>query len=286
MATIYHISDLHTEGGPIGSTGNKKIKKLMTLIANEIASTEGKTMLIITGDVVDSGDGNEYSQLYKLLKVIPETTKIRFVPGNHDVGGMFGTSFKNSAVRHFDDLVDTFGQASEFSKKYANEYPGYSPSVEIFHNSDNEAVFRIIYLNTVCEDKSGDFATGTVGYYQTTKLKEALEQKFGGKTVVCMHHKPVTPGIPLFIMDLNIEDRKTMRQFAEEYKIDAILYGHQNPSNTIPGDFIRRKDGEKCVLLNANSSVKDKFFHRIRTSAAGEISIEKVHPTAELGQPE
>lgn len=131
-------------------------------------------------------------------------------------------------------------------------------------------------LNTVSEDKFSDFSTGNIGYYQATELERILNQDFKGKTIICMHHKPTVKGMPEFVMDLNIEDRKTMRYFIEKYKIDAVLYGHQDPSSMYTEDFILRNDGVKSILLNANSSIKDKFANTIMVDSNGQFETQKV----------
>jgi 3',5'-cyclic AMP phosphodiesterase CpdA len=87
VLTLAHWSDLHiTPSDGIGRTdggksGNPALRSVVDRFAARIAQTD---MLLITGDITDSGDREEWRQFFDIVDSI-QCPAMVILPGNHDV---------------------------------------------------------------------------------------------------------------------------------------------------------------------------------------------------------
>jgi len=275
MAIIYHISDLHVKDSIFAWLHNRRVDSLISKVIHDydVSHAGEDAVVLLTGDLVDSGGKREYRKLEKYLDRLDAKMKVRFVPGNHDIGGGGGTLFSRESVEEFEKLAARYGFNAGYISKYNSEYPGYTPFHEIFAGKNGDDPVRVLYLNSCCEDQMGDFARGNLGMYQLNALEKALINQAGIQTVICIHHKPLEQATPRFIMDLEREDRKALRYFIKKYGVAAMLYGHKDPRKEDPASFPPFEDN--CAVLNANRSVKDCFFHKLLCTAEG-ITVKKI----------
>lgn len=277
MITVYHTSDLHVRTSLPGIFSNRRVLSLLKKISehHEAECTSNRAVVIITGDLTESGDRDEYKKLKEYLGRIDSRITVRVVPGNHDIGGGSGTDYRQKCALYFEQLTGHLGFTPEFIKKYSREYPGYKPFAETFTDSTGGTSLMVIYLNSCCEEGMGDFATGTIGMYQLKHLEEMLANRGDIPCVICLHHKPADRAVPQFVMDLAVEDRKALADMARRYNVSAVLYGHQSP---LKNDHTSLETGnlKKCELLNANASVREGFFYKITVSGTDGFNSEKI----------
>ncbi|MFY0564072.1 metallophosphoesterase family protein [Archangium lansingense] len=88
--TVTHWSDLHITASDEhvrverGGGGNVSLKEVVRKYGEELAMTD---LLLITGDVTDSGRGEEWQRVFEILGGLSTSVreKMVLVPGNHDV---------------------------------------------------------------------------------------------------------------------------------------------------------------------------------------------------------
>lgn len=263
MTVLYHISDLHVKTSLIGGLHNAKVESLIDLIIKDYKTHHAQhtAVVIITGDLVDSGEKSEYRKCEGFLgKFKQNRIAVRMVPGNHDNGGKFGTDFDRRCAVRFDVLSRNCGFNPGFISKYNPLYPGYAPYNEIFSDSAGNNPVRVIYLNSCCEEGESDFARGTLGMYQLERLESVLSENLCMPVIICMHHKPVDISVPKFVMDLNVEDHKAIKYLINTYNVTAVLYGHQNPEH----DQTEYPAGRgACMLLNGYYTIDRQFAYKL-----------------------
>ncbi len=157
------ITDLHVTlpGRPLprrvdtGSFLQKAVAKIQSL-------DPAPDVLLITGDLVESGTSEEYVYLRSLL--VPLTLPIYVIPGNHD---------EREAMRQaFSDHV--YLPRDGFLQYVVDEYP-----------------VRLIGLDTVIPRKTdGELCTARL-----TWLERALQQVPEKPTLIFMHHPPFVTSI-------------------------------------------------------------------------------------------
>jgi len=94
---VIHLSDLHLRkaGCPLAENGSiAKIEtrnKLLQLVAERVERSNGKCIIIITGDLTDSGSSHDYAEANYFLKELRDVklkdknVPIVILPGNHDL---------------------------------------------------------------------------------------------------------------------------------------------------------------------------------------------------------
>lgn len=75
MPRIAHLSDPHLDGGPERA---RRLERVLT----EVAALADIDLVIMSGDIADTGDGREYAQFFDLFTPAQPTI---VVPGNHDL---------------------------------------------------------------------------------------------------------------------------------------------------------------------------------------------------------
>lgn len=91
-AKLIHWSDLHCTPSCNHKTitGNPSPNSTLQHIINntyfrEYYKRNNINAILITGDITDSGRGEEWKEYFSLIKKVPSSTRIALVPGNHDL---------------------------------------------------------------------------------------------------------------------------------------------------------------------------------------------------------
>lgn len=191
---IAQITDLHITlpGSPLQrrvDTGRYLTKAVEKLCALDPAPD----VLIISGDLVESGTREEYAYLRSLLA--PLTLPIYVIPGNHDERAAMRRSFSDHA---------------------------YLPSRGFMHYVIEDYPVRLIGLDTVIARKTD----GEMCAERRAWLNTVLQQAPARPTLIFMHHPPFATGIAH--MDAcgfrNAEDfAAVIRQYPQ---VERIICGH------------------------------------------------------------
>ena len=160
---IAQITDLHITlpGSPLQrrvDTGRYLTKAVEKLCALDPAPD----VLIISGDLVESGTREEYAYLRSLLA--PLTLPIYVIPGNHDERAAMRRSFSDHA---------------------------YLPSQGFMHYVIEDYPVRLIGLDTVIARKTD----GEMCAERRAWLNTVLQQAPARPTLIFMHHPPFATGI-------------------------------------------------------------------------------------------
>lgn len=91
---VVHLSDIHVvgerfgfriEGGRSGPRGNERLKQALAELDN-IHEREPLDVILITGDITDSGRSSEWAEFAEVLKPYPRLAeRMLILPGNHDL---------------------------------------------------------------------------------------------------------------------------------------------------------------------------------------------------------
>lgn len=273
MLTLFHISDLHCgkiiaqpmdpDTHVVVNPHEQRLDRLFADLAQAVKSTSGVRVLVITGDLTDSGEKDQYAEVEKRIASFRRETgiEVRIVPGNHDVGGGMGTKFDQDCAARFDALAGTLGMKPFFTAQADGELP----YVEILSDGQDGQV-RLIYLNSCSRKGLGDFAKGALGESQRARLAAQLKVPFTGPSLLCLHHKPVTAGKPDWAMGLAEADRAALKACIEQSGVAALLYGHQIETEEkfrCAVAVYHPGQPEACILADADRTVRDQGYCRI-----------------------
>ena len=149
---LIHLSDLHVKSNYCSnSMYEKKIVDEIKNISNEIEMY----CFILSGDLVDTGNKNEYKQVTKffnnlkrLLNIDLNKVRFYFVPGNHDI--LFESNYKDDKNRFENsEYYSIQNEETEFDKM--RNFFNFSKSYHLFENN------KIIDYKTL---KLGEFELG------------------------------------------------------------------------------------------------------------------------------
>jgi Icc protein len=161
VLTIAQITDLHiaSDNDPLSKARNSE---RLRCVLEAIQQRRPKPVAIFaSGDLVDAGEPEEYSELKRLLKDV--TIPIYFGVGNHDRRDVFRAAFPST-------LVDDNGFV-----QYTVDFDG----------------LRVIMCDTLEEGKhAGAFCSK-----RATWLAQRLSEGRQTPTIVMLHHPPITSGI-------------------------------------------------------------------------------------------
>jgi 3',5'-cyclic AMP phosphodiesterase CpdA len=222
-----HISDLHFQA--LESDNEAATSRLHFINKNYPDHN-----LIVTGDIADNGNEEEFAWAYKAL--VPFKGRIYIVPGNHDFG-LLGNSYSRKRAERFDKMLS-------IPMQQGGTFAGDNLPV-VYSLMDEFDKVMLIALDTNIETKdSRVFAQGQVGKRQLSFLKTNLPKpEWKDRTkILFFHHHP-------FFND----DWTSVLLDAEElmqtiYKlVDVVCFGHQHVSGLWPD-----REGIKYILAADN----------------------------------
>lgn len=247
---IIHISDTHFTGS---SDDKNKIEMIVSSITNYIPKLWGggeylKT-IVITGDLTDSGDEEDYKSARNLITTLQGFGfNVYVVPGNHDycehgilspvVLGPYGSGKSKVRRQRFVDYICSVTHQS-------SQYPQV---IDLDFNC------KLILLDSMQaemnEDTGDEFAQGKLGIPQLSILNEKLAgfeklRRNGTKIIVALHHHPFKPEAAddHGLTGLNRGGLVDAQQFVEivANKIDCLLFGHSTTEDYICQEFFENE---------------------------------------------
>lgn len=189
------ITDLHIKAlGHLAYRVVDTTGALQRCVQAILALPERPDVMVITGDMVDSGRAEDYALLRDLLA--PLTMPIYMIPGNHDDREVLRAAFpEQTYLRGTNKLIEYV----------IEDHP-----------------LRIIGLDTVIRGAAG----GQLSDASISWLDRTLGQAPDRPTVILMHHPPFRTGIG-HMDDVGLETSWRLREVLERQpQVERILCGH------------------------------------------------------------
>jgi len=206
---FFHLSDLH-----IGQSNNdEKTGTVTRWIIGNLAQHQAKVVLI-TGDVVDSGLKWEYEQAQPHIeRMREEGFHVLLVPGNHDYGP-FGITESKKSAGHFKTYLA--GQID-------------FPHVEVIHNA------AFILLDSMKQELAEIEiwgAEGELGEEQLTALSRILddleERENIEHVIVALHHHPFDYKRFHVLRDADRLMEVIHGERGSPSRVSGLLFGHKH----------------------------------------------------------
>ena len=227
-----HISDLHFHRHV---SDNEAATSMLQFINQNYPDHK----LMVTGDIVDDGDEEQFDRAYEALE--PFKGRIFICPGNHDFGAA-GNFYSRERAERFDSKLSIpLQQSGTFTGDD-------TPVVNLLMDEFDKVM--LIALDTNLETEHPfDFACGQVGERQLSFLKTILtDPALGDRTkLLFFHHHPFIHNDPY--MEL-IDARELMRTIYN--LVDVVCFGHKHVSKSW-----QNINGIKYILAADNSPGKD-----------------------------
>jgi 3',5'-cyclic AMP phosphodiesterase CpdA len=248
-----HLSDLHFHSNAADNTAATK-----TLKNIETGKNYSQHSLVVTGDITDDSDDNQFKHAAAALGKFKG--RIYICPGNHDFGAA-GNFYSEERAKRFDELLSKpLGQGGTFTGDN-------TPVVNIRRDEIDQVM--LIALDTNLETEHPfDFACGEVGEEQLASLNTILSNPdvAGFTKILFFHHHPFMHGHPF----MQLMDARALFRVVHG-KVDVMLFGHKH----VVGKW-ENVHGIKYILASDNSPGK-KFAWEItvnkRQIAVGQINI-------------
>jgi 3',5'-cyclic AMP phosphodiesterase CpdA len=258
-----HISDLHFGG-------DESDNEAATSRLHFIYENYPEHKLIVTGDIADDGDKEQFDRAYNALA--PFRGRIYIAPGNHDFGEK-GNIYSKERAKRFDNMLSN-------PLQQGGTFAGDNTPVVNFLIDESDKVM-VIALDTNLETVDPfDFARGEVGKRQLSFLKTILpDPALKDRTkILVFHHHPLYHGNPTTILIDADELMKTITNL-----VDVVCFGHQHALG-----LWQNLNGIKYLLAADNLPGSDKPDDppddeaREITIMKGDISVRdiKISPTA------
>lgn len=192
---IAHISDLHIrQPGELAYRRVDTAAHLRRCIAHIVAYRPQPDIVVITGDLVDSGRPEEYAHLTELLKQLPMPLYV--IPGNHD---------NRSALRDAFPQHDYLRDCEDFLQYTVPAGP-----------------LQIVALDTLVPGEGG----GMLCRARLRWLEEQLSIYRHRPVVVLMHHPPFATGIQ-FMDTVGLKAAYPFEPIIRRHpNVERILCGH------------------------------------------------------------
>ncbi len=205
-----HVSDLHFHRS---KDDNQEAVKLLAFIAKQYPAH----FLIVTGDITDDGDPQQYDRAFDALCAFQG--RIFICPGNHDFGAA-GIMYERARARRFDEkLAGPLGQNGTFAGST-------QPVVNLVKEGGDQVL--LIALDTNLEtDTPFDFACGEIGKSQLRALDVILGNPGNAAMTkfLLFHHHPFMRNDPF------MELKDAGRLWPVVYRrLDVMLFGHRHVS--------------------------------------------------------
>ena len=194
------------------------------LLVKEIEEKYQDSWVVITGDLTDKGEEEEYKLVRELLEPFIHRKRMIVLPGNHEYPLLPALSL--DGMKNFSKY---FGDCS------GKDYPILR---ELSHN------LVLIGLNSA-HDIPRLSGTGSVGPEQLARLDRLLSSKSlrNKVKILALHHDPFNRN---FFTELN--DREELLEIIKG-RVDIVLCGHKHNS------YIKRRCKGIRVICSAPSSV-------------------------------
>lgn len=148
---------------------------------------------VVTGDLVDHGEPEEYEHLRTLLA--PLSMPVYVIPGNHDARPPLRESFRADA---------------------------YLPADGHLHYAIDDYSLRLVALDTLVVGKHH----GSLDFDQLDWLDATLAKQPDRPTVILMHHPPFATGIT-YMDNYSLDNPAALAEIVRRHRqVERILCGH------------------------------------------------------------
>jgi 3',5'-cyclic AMP phosphodiesterase CpdA len=196
MILIAQISDLHLRPRGLPALGFVDTNALTRrAVATLLALRPSPAVVLVTGDIADTGDPREYAMAREILSALP--MPVHVIPGNHD---------RRAAMREGLAGTGWIGPAGEGAINYA---------VDV-------GPLRLVCLDSLVEGRAlGELGADTLAWLDAT-LAAAPDRP----TVVALHHPPFRTG--LSHMDaILLRDGAAMEAVVRRHpQVGRVVCGH------------------------------------------------------------
>jgi Icc protein len=192
---IAQLSDLHVQLPGQLLSGRVDMSACLARAVARVNSLDPPANLVMfTGDLVDSGSGDEYRELRRLVE--PLTVPFHFIPGNHDVREVLRETFPAHAY------LEANG---EFIQYTLEDFP-----------------VRIIALDTLDPGQE----SGLMDEPRLDWIAAELSKAPNKPTIVFMHHPPFAGGIE-YMDEINCRGAEAFERIIRKHpQVELIACGH------------------------------------------------------------
>ncbi len=229
---ILQISDLHIGNGWNFISEEKNTDKIVKLVIKKWANDDDKPLVLITGDVTDSGTLKQLKIAKRIFDKLREKGfQLYFIPGNHD----YGTKGNINDKKRF----------KNFKKHLIGiERISYPDVKTIEQKNYNLALIGLNSMKAETGTWDSFLADGELGAGQLQEVEEILddlEEKEVNESkkyvkIVCIHHHPfILPEDKKDFFNVMFEkwthymkDGDELMQLISKDRVDALLFGHDH----------------------------------------------------------
>lgn len=288
---ILHLSDLHF----CSSFKRENITKTKKILINAIQHSFDH--LVITGDISDNSNVNDYEILKRLLKRfgLYNSAKTSIVIGNHDIFGGVQTAFdllnfhKKCSLTNYNEKIDEFYQA--FNELFQNvNFLSESSPFPFIKKIENILFIGMNSIREYSKIKNPFASNGKIKNQQLFQVSKELEkqQYEGYKRILLVHHhfyknkehahSSNSTWNKIENFTLKLHGKKRVFRFLNDNKIKLVLHGHSHENLEYERKGIK--------FLNAGAVVdnfsKNAFFYMIDEVNSGfNIKLHSLNSTGE-----
>jgi 3',5'-cyclic AMP phosphodiesterase CpdA len=191
---IAQLSDIHVRPRGELYKGVADSNRMFTEALTHLGGLERRPdLVVLTGDLVDEGDPDEYANLRALLGALDLPYLV--MPGNHD-------------------------ERENFRRSFA-DHP-YLPRSGPLHYCVDDYALRLVALDTTVPGAHH----GALDQTGLDWLLATLSENRAKPTLVLMHHPPFLSGIPYLDPYRYVDDEALADVLGQFQNIEAVLCGH------------------------------------------------------------
>lgn len=224
--TLAHLSDLHLRRG-------HPERARMAQRTLELPEVEKADLVVITGDVTESGLAYELDAAEELLEAVAAEGRLMVVPGNHDTS-LHGLNASNIINRLSGARREISERFAALSARGENARPIGSRHSPWPIRRDLAAGRCVVYGLDSTRAAFGDLlARGCCGESQLDALDRELDDLSPDQRVVFALHHHVTrhpSGRGAFDFDpaLELLDKRDVQKLLRRYQVELVLHGHRH----------------------------------------------------------
>lgn len=231
---IIHISDIH------GGRTDSEMTNFEGII-NKIVTdySEEKPIIIITGDIVDDGEVEQYAEAQRILdKLNNAQFRVLLIPGNHDYG-QNGNHAKEENYHRFKSTFSKFFKNNDVHFPYEDEFGGHvfiglNSMMDVFKDGIVAAPEDGIFSGNTTNDydkREVFFASGKLGEDQisnTLKILKKYEDRSEQKVILYLHHHPfdIKGGFIHRHVHSLVDGEDFLKKISG--RVDLLLFGHEH----------------------------------------------------------
>lgn len=195
---LAHLSDPHLTTGPLAGGPAAALHAALGRVTGLPTRPDA---VVVTGDLADHGQPEEYAQLAELLATV--SLPVHLVTGNHDAREAFLAAFAGTAHLGGGDRAH-----------YAVDLPGAA----------------LVVLDSLVPGSGA----GRLGEQQLAWLDAVLAPRRGTPVLLALHHPPAAVGIP-FLDGIGLLDAPALAEVLGAHPpVVRVLCGHVHRAVTAP----------------------------------------------------